>query len=332
MPALVTIAIPTYNRCAVLMEGLRSLRYQTLGAFECFVVDNGPSTDGTSAAVTKLAADDQRFRYVPIGPVGCVVARNLAFRQAAAPILLTLDDDVELPDPSTLAYVVACFARDRRLGVLGLSEYFPSGKGKGAAVPRAAPHTWRAIWRDTTLYPPGKISRWGFIGARLYHLSFGQLHEVDHVRSSAMAIRRSAFVAAGGFFEPYTALGYGYRYETDLCVRVKQLGYKVVYAACAPQVYHKVSERQRGWDRSQRDDMFLYYTARNNTLFFLRNYWHGAGAAIFLIWDLLVGNSQQPGMLRFLRRRHGRMRGLRSALLGKVAGWRLYCRTVSAVG
>ena len=324
----ITITIPTYNRCGVLMEGLRSLQRQTLHEFECFVVDNGPSADGTPEAVQAIAAEDGRFDYVPTGPEGCVVARNLGFRMGSADLLLTLDDDVELPDPGTLAYVSECFEDDPRLGVLGLSEYCPGGKGKGEAVHRAAPKTWGWTWRDTTLYPPGRINRLGFIGTKLYHLPFGQMHEVDHVRSSAMGIRRTAFEAVGGFLESYTAMGYGYRYETDLCVRVKRLGYKVIFSARRPQVYHKVEQRQQGWKRQGYTEHYLIYTNRNNAFFFLRNYWNRPTAWVFILWDVLVGSTTQPGLLRFVLYHRAERGKVKAALEGKWRGWRMYSQFV----
>ena len=193
---------------------------------------------------------------------------------------------------------------------------------------RAAPKTWRWTWRDTTLYMPGMVNRWGFIGTRLHHLPFGQMHEVDHVRSSAMAIRRSAFETVGGFFEPYTAMGYGYRYETDLCIRIQRLGYRVVFSAMNPQVYHKVSERTRGWKREGYAKDYLISTTRNNTFFFLRNYWSRPTAFVFLLWDVLVGNTTQPGLLRFALYHRADRGKIKASLRGKWLGWKMYWRSV----
>lgn len=321
---LISIVIPTFNRAPALKEALDTIRKQIFEEFEVIVVDNGPSNDETAEIVTALAAEDTRFIYLPLGPEGCVVSRNTGFRRCRAPLLFTIDDDVELINPNTLGYIVACFKNNPLLGVLGLSEYYPGGKGKGAAVIRDAPNAWRWTWRDTTLYTPGKINRWGFIGTKLYHLPFGHLHEVDHVRSSAMAIRGTAYESVGGFFELYTAMGYGYRYETELCVRVKRHGYKVVFSARDPQVYHKAAERPRGWTREGLEKDYLLYTNRNNTLFFLRNYWDRWTSWVFLLWDFLVGNTSQPGLLRFALYQSAPWWKIKAALRGKLWGWKMY--------
>jgi glycosyltransferase involved in cell wall biosynthesis len=321
----ITIAIPTYNRCQVLMECLQSLQRQTMAAFECFVLDDGGSTDGTPQQVQALVAEDGRFHYVLLAESGCVVGRNTGFAQGSAPILVTLDDDVELVDPATLDFILAQFDDDPRLGVLGLSEYFLNDKAKGASVP-LPDLTWRQIFRDTNLYTPGKISRWGWIGSKFHALPFGQAHEVDHVRSSSMGIRRTAFDAVGGFNPLYTAQGYGYRYETDLCVRIKRAGWRIVFTACLPQTYHKTAERARGWTRGSVKDLnYARYTNRNNMFFFLKTYWnHILLAPIFLIWDMLVGSTAQPGLYRLWRHVRADRAIIRASLAGKWWGWRMY--------
>jgi glycosyltransferase involved in cell wall biosynthesis len=245
------------------MECLHSLQQQTMRDFECFVLDDGGSTDGTLEQVQALASEDSRFHLTPLAESGCVVGRNTGFAHGSAPILVTLDDDVELTDASTLDFILAQFAADDRLGVVGLSEYFLNGKALGKHEP-LPPLTWRQIWRDTNMYTPGKISRWGWIGSKFHVLPFGQTHEVDHVRSSSMAIRRSAFDAVGGFNPLYTAQGYGYRYETDLCLRIKWAGWRIVFTACLPQTYHKTAERARGWKRGSLQDLnYARYTQQH---------------------------------------------------------------------
>ncbi|MCU0514146.1 MAG: glycosyltransferase [Anaerolineae bacterium] len=321
----ITIAIPTYNRCQVLLECLHSLQRQHLGAFECYVLDDGGSTDGTPAAVQALAATDHRFHYVRLPESGCVVGRNTGFARGTAPILLTLDDDVELVDAGTLDFILAQFAADEQVGVLALSEYFLNDVARGHHVP-LPPLTWRKILKETGLYPAGRISRWGFIGSKFHTLPYGHIHPVEHVRSSSMALRRRAFEQVGGFNPVYTAQGYGYRYETDLCVRIGRAGWKIIFAAMSPQSYHKTAERARGWQRGSIQDLtYARYTNRNNTFFFLKNYWdHPLLAPIFLLVDVLLGSSTQPGLYRLWRHFHADRDVIRACLAGKWWGWRMY--------
>ena len=321
---LISIVIPTFNRLGVLRGCLELLQVQTFRDFECIVVDNGPSTDGTGEFVRSLEAGDPRFRLMEMGPAGCVVARNTGFAASAASILMTLDDDVRLADADTLAYVHRTMKAHPEIGVLGIAEVHADAAQGERRTTRPAGRLRRM--RDTTLHPPGLVSRWGAIGTRFQHLEPGRLHDVDHVRSSAMAVRRDAFDAAAGLFEPYTALGYGYRYETELCVQVKRRGFRVVYSTEGPLATHLAAERARGWSREGRSRDYVYYTSRNNTLFFLRNSWRGAGSALFMTWDLAVGSSAQPGLLRLALGRGRSLPAVKWAVTGKLEGWRMYQR------
>jgi hypothetical protein len=236
-----------------------------------------------------------------------------------------MDDDVELVEDNTLSYVTEQFDADFALGVLGLSEFYPDDRHKGHEEPEK-PHGWLDALKDTRLYRPGMVNRWGMVGTKFHHLPFGKRVQVQHVRSSAMAVRRQAFDHVGGFFEPYTVQGRGYRCETDFCLQVKRAGYGVKFSARDPQVLHKQSPRVNGFDRSGFDRDYLVSTGRNNTFFFLRNFWSRKSAPVFLLWDMLVGNTSQPGVLRLLKAGQWRLTTHWHALTGKWLGMKMFWR------
>jgi glycosyltransferase involved in cell wall biosynthesis len=320
----ISIVIPTFNRRDDLLAALVSVQRQDLRDFECLVVDNGPSTDGSREAVTAFASSDPRFRLVKAGPIGIFPSVNAGFRESSGDVVLVMDDDVELVSPGTLSYLVEQFEADFALGVLGLSEYYPDEKHKGHEEPPAR-RRFDAL-KDTRLYPPGMVSRWGMLGTKFHQLPFGKSLHVQHVRSSAMAVRRRAFAIVGGFCDAYTVKGHGYRCETDFCLQVKRAGYGVKFSARDPQVLHKQSPRVDGTARDGIDREYLISTGCNNAFFFLRNFWSLRSAPIFLAWDMLVGNSSQPGILRLLKAGHWQLSTHRHALTGKWLGFKMFWR------
>src|SRR6516165_10728918 len=60
--AIITVAIPTYNRCAYLQEAIGSVLGQTFGDFKLLISDNG-STDDTQSVVRECARTDKRIVY-----------------------------------------------------------------------------------------------------------------------------------------------------------------------------------------------------------------------------------------------------------------------------
>jgi len=96
---LVSIVIPTKNRCALLRETLASVQNQTYPNWEAIVVDDG-STDDTWPALMDLAARDPRIRpQRRTGPAGgAPLARNQGFAASRGPA-----PNVLLPDAVGLA-------------------------------------------------------------------------------------------------------------------------------------------------------------------------------------------------------------------------------------
>jgi glycosyltransferase involved in cell wall biosynthesis len=90
---MLTVAICTYNRSALLPKALESVASQTLAEdFEILIVDNG-STDNTREIVASWQRRDARIRYVIERTPGISHARNCAIREARGEYLAFLDDD-----------------------------------------------------------------------------------------------------------------------------------------------------------------------------------------------------------------------------------------------
>ena len=87
-PAL--IAIPTQRRAAQLDTTLRSIKTQAdARGVEILVIDDGPDS------ATQQTAQRHGVRYVAAGdPGGLNAARNLAFAESDAPLVILIDDDV----------------------------------------------------------------------------------------------------------------------------------------------------------------------------------------------------------------------------------------------
>ena len=111
MKNLVSIVIPTMNRCELLSQALESCRRQTYEAIEIVIVDGG--VDGTEDYVRGLG--DSRIVYVkqPRGG-GMIAAFNLGMERARGAYLTWLsDDDIYFPE----AVAALTDALDRDMGV-----------------------------------------------------------------------------------------------------------------------------------------------------------------------------------------------------------------------
>ena len=96
MSKLLSVVIPTYNRCALLERALESLFAQTLDPeqFEVIVIDDG-STDDTERSLTALTARAPvSVQYRRQSNRGPGAARNRGMELAEGEHVLLFDDDV----------------------------------------------------------------------------------------------------------------------------------------------------------------------------------------------------------------------------------------------
>jgi glycosyltransferase involved in cell wall biosynthesis len=104
----VSVIIPAYNRCAMLLEAIDSVLAQSTPAFELIVIDDG-STDGTSET-EQLERLTETIRIERIDHRGPAAARNRGVAIARAPLIAFLDSD-DLWSPAKLERQLA-FMRD----------------------------------------------------------------------------------------------------------------------------------------------------------------------------------------------------------------------------
>lgn len=95
---LISIIIPCYNQSQVLPKALQSVHHQTLGDWECIVVDDG-SSDNTSAVVLAAAATDKRIKLLQKENGGSASARDMGLEHAKGKYIQFLDADDDIaPD------------------------------------------------------------------------------------------------------------------------------------------------------------------------------------------------------------------------------------------
>ncbi len=215
---MISAIIPTLNRCNGLGQTLEALQTQALPswAYEIIVADNG-STDGTQAMASHLAKEPggAAIHYVREEQLGLHFARHAGARAAHAPILAFIDDDARA-DRNWLAALLESFA-DPSVGCVG---------GRINLAWERQPPRWMER------YGPG------WLGG----LDLGEsAHEVDEagIYGSNLAIRKDVLMQVGGFNpDSFGTLWLGDG-ETGLVRKVRQAGWKAMYAPRAV-VWHDV--------------------------------------------------------------------------------------------
>jgi glycosyltransferase involved in cell wall biosynthesis len=148
---------------------------------------------------------------------GFVDACNQGAELARGRYLVFLNNDTVVL-PGWLAALVETAERDVSAGAVGSLFLYPDGRIQEAGS---------VIWSN------GETFRYGW-GRSPEDRRFTFAREVDYCSGASLLLRRELFEQLGGFDQRYAP---AYYEDTDLCMGVRSLGYKVVYQP-ASRLYH----------------------------------------------------------------------------------------------
>lgn len=221
----VSIIIPTKIRHDLLRDCIKSLAQIAGVTYEIIIIDNGAK----DPAMLKLLEDlqlsltarvfrhDIAFNFSTLCNLGAAEARN--------PLLLFLNDDIEALDGHWLSAMCGHLLRPD-VGVVGARLLYPSGDLQHAGIATnmvpGPGHPWRHAKEETWRVHP-LLSTSG---------------EVDAVTGACLLIRKSHFDLIGGFDETQFPITLN---DADLCLKIRQLNLKVVFASEAT-LKHKESQ------------------------------------------------------------------------------------------
>lgn len=230
-------SIVVCSRRRELMERfLRSLAPSRSASLQIVVVHHEESPD---PAMRRLLEDAGCERVPYVGRFHFSLMNNLGVQAASGEHLIFLNDDVEPISPSWLDTLGSQLSRPE-IGIVGAKLLYPSGMIQHAGVTlgmmEGAGHPGRGLIQSD-LWP------W-----------LDRTREVSAVTGACLGIRREVFDRAGGF-DAVFPVNYN---DVDLCLRVRQMGLRVLYdprilmrhAECQTrQPGTKFAERERFRDR-----------------------------------------------------------------------------------
>lgn len=215
---------------------LRSTKYDV----EVTVVDNASTDDSVSMV-------KRQFRTVTVMQLpenkGFGYANNRAMEKSEARYVMLLNSDMEFTTQSHLDSLIAYMDETPQIGALTPRVQFTNGRIDPAAH-RGEPTPWASLTyflRLEQLMPTSKT-----FGQ--YHQGYKNLaaiHTVDACSGAAMIIRRSILDTVGLFDERF----FMYAEDLDLCKRIREHGYVIVWHPGATIIHHKYKSGIRGSSR-----------------------------------------------------------------------------------
>ena len=239
--ASISVIIPNKDHVDDLLTCLKSLAMQSIaGDLEVIIAENNSARQETEEFYAKLS-DREADAFpkelknlgsiivvrVPVNGFNYSFINNYAAKEACGEYLLLLNNDVELKGSDSLEALLGA-ACARGVGAAGARLLYPDGTVQHAGVVigmgGAADHIYRGCADNGYLN--------GVACAR----------EVSAVTAACMMVRRDAFFEAGGFDE---GLAVNFN-DIDLCIRLREAGWRIVYRPECTGVHYESKSRQPG--------------------------------------------------------------------------------------
>ncbi len=236
----VTIIIPTRNRLNLLRNCIGSIEAKTTYKnYEILIVDNRSSDPKLLEYLRSL-----KHRVVRYGePFNFSKINNFAARFARGEVLLFLNNDVEVITPDWIESMLEHGLREE-VGAVGCKLLYPNGSVQHAGIVLGMdPDESRAVAGH--VFKRLKSGDMGYFG--LAHV----VRNLSAVTAAAMMMRKSVFEAVEGFNEEL-AVSFN---DVDLCLRLRQAGYLIVYTPHAELYHHESATRVPGANPMETDTM-----------------------------------------------------------------------------
>jgi GT2 family glycosyltransferase len=258
-----SIVIVNWNTTTLLEACLNSIVEQTKKfSYEIIVVDNG-SADKSVEMVK------QKFPHVKLiankDNLGFTKANNQGFKIATGTYVLMLNSDTVVKSESLDKMMV--FTQQRTdAGIVGCKLRYPNGDFQNSCF--RFPDLISIFLIGTflpMLFPKNKLLNRDRYGMR----EWDTIHAVDCVMGSCILIKNELLQKVNCLDESY----FMFCEETDLCMKVKKQGLKVLYY---PEAYiiHVGGGSSKNWAGTA----WSYNAVNRGVLFFLAK-WHSASTA-----------------------------------------------------
>lgn len=226
-----SIVILNYNTEELLKNCLRSLTKipESELSSEVIVADNG-STDGSVGMIKK---EFPKITLVRNGAnLGFATGNNRAIPFSSGRFVLFLNSDTLVP-PKTLPYMVGFMDRSPKVGISTCLVELPNGE-IDIDCHRGFPNPWSSLAYFSglaKLFPKSAFFNQYHLGS----LDLRTIHEIDACVGAFLLVRREVGEKVGWWDEEY----FFYGEDLEICFRVKEAGYKVVYNPKVKIIHYK---------------------------------------------------------------------------------------------
>ncbi|HOS83119.1 MAG TPA: glycosyltransferase [Methanolinea sp.] len=211
----VSVIIATYNRPKILKNTLYFLLKEQYPNYEIIIVD---STEKIPNELQEyIQENNKKILYIKTKKEGPGAARNIGIQASKGDIIIFIDDDI-IPFSNFIENHIKNY-QNEEIGGVG-----------GRVLPKFAKSNIESK----------KIGKIRFDGKIISNFSLNFKTEVDHVYGCNMSFRKNILMKIGGFSTDFS--GNAYFEETDISIRVRKEGYKLIFDPEATVIHLSAEE------------------------------------------------------------------------------------------
>lgn len=256
-----SIIIVNYNTLRLTKQTIEAVCASTMNfAYEIILVDNA-SVDGSIDVLCKHFKSLEEDKVLHIlkntENLGFSKANNRGIGVAKGEYILLLNSDTVL-EPSCLQRCMDYISSDLEIGALGCKVVLPDGTldhacKRGFPTPKASLYYLLKLDHKN----PKKYGQYNAL-----YLNEDEIGEVDSLMGAFMLIPRQVLDKVGLLDEAF----FMYGEDIDLCYRIKEAGYKIIYYPEVSLVHHK------GGSSKKRRNKVIYDFHNAMWLFYRKHY------------------------------------------------------------
>jgi GT2 family glycosyltransferase len=257
-----SIIIVNYNTYDLTKQTIESIiQKEHPFEYEILLVDNA-SKDGSieklQETFNNLISRKILRVFINTSNLGFAKANNIGIRASRGKYILLLNSDTVINE-DCLEQCLIEMDRNPNLGALGCKVILPDGK-LDHACKRGFPTPKASLYYLLKLYKIDQI-KYGQYDA--LHLNEDEVGEVDCLMGAFMLMPKAVLDNAGLLDEDF----FMYGEDIDLCYRIKESGYKILYYSKATITHHK------GGSSKKRKTKVIYDFHNAMWIFYKKHYY-----------------------------------------------------------
>jgi len=260
----ISIIIPTYNRNEILCKTISNILSYKHQFNELIIVDQTKEHEPQTKFFLDNLINSNKIKYFFVDYPNLPNARNVGINNSTGDIIIFFDDDVEI-NKNTIPSHLSCFSEPEVGCVTGKVSIINTNKNQNIVLVSSG-NTKKNIKTFLFFFLRKKVSYVGRFGV-LSNFSSEKTLPADTCIGCNMSFRKDVLIECGLFDSNYT--GNAVREDTDISVRVRKNGYKILYNPDA-SIIHFMDNT--GGTRSGLNEDYWYMIFKNQCYFYLKNF------------------------------------------------------------